>query len=209
MSAANWRRDERLLSCFTRLAQVSLLGGGSDQGCSPPTHASQSGKASCRANGAHERNHELRGCTTRVGPCLPERLSDELPQARRESEPQESPQHPGPANSGLGSAAAGGMAWRQNASNAPKEKRTEFKFKSMLTNCIYETLSKRSGWRETEKDDWDFIWADKDWIRMHLDEVRHHLAPHVKINHFRNHYELTRKDHMVKNLKRMVSTLRR
>ena len=29
------------------------------------------------------------------------------------------------------------------------------------------------------------------------------------MNHFRNHYELTRKDHMVKNLKRMVSTLRR
>ena len=39
--------------------------------------------------------------------------------------------------------------------------------------------------------------------------MRSHLAPHVKVNHFRNHYELTRKDHMVKNLKRMVSTLRR
>ena len=31
----------------------------------------------------------------------------------------------------------------------------------------------------------------------------------AQINHFRNHYELTRKDHMVKNLKRMVSNLRR
>ena len=98
------------------------------------------------------------------------------------------------------------MAWRRDQK---QEKRTEFKFKSLLSNCIHETLSKRQGWKETDKDDWDFIWADKDWIRMHLDEVRHHLAPHVKVNHFRNHYELTRKDHMVKNLKRMVSNLRR
>jgi tubulin polyglutamylase TTLL9 len=29
-----------------------------------------------------------------------------------------------------------------------------------------------------------------------------HLQPHQRVNHFRNHYELTRKDLMVKNLKR-------
>jgi hypothetical protein len=59
--------------------------------------------------------------------------------------------------------------WRQN--EKAKEKRTEIKFKSLLSNCIHETLTKRPGWKETDKDDWDFIWADKDWIRMHLDEV--------------------------------------
>jgi hypothetical protein len=31
------------------------------------------------------------------------------------------------------------MAWRKDQ---PKEKKTEWKFKSMLSNCIHETLSK-------------------------------------------------------------------
>jgi len=34
-----------------------------------------------------------------------------------------------------------------------------------------------------------------------------HLQPHQKINHYRNHYELTRKDLMVKNLKRYKKQL--
>lgn len=88
-------------------------------------------------------------------------------------------------------------------------KKTEVKFKTLLSNTIHEACMKRPGWKETDKDDWDFIWADKDWIRMHFDECRHHLSATARVNHFRNHYELTRKDHMVKNLKRMVSNLRR
>jgi len=89
------------------------------------------------------------------------------------------------------------------------QKKTEIKWKCLLANCIHEVLSTRHGWRETDRDDWDFIWADKDWIRMHFDECRAGLPPTTKVNHFRNHYELTRKDHMVKNLKRMVNNLRR
>ena len=85
----------------------------------------------------------------------------------------------------------------------------EIKFKSLLSNTIHEVLTRRPGWKETDKDDWDFIWADKDWIRMHFDEFRTAFSSSTRVNHFRNHYELTRKDHMVKNLKRMVSTLRR
>ena len=40
-------------------------------------------------------------------------------------------------------------------------------------------------------------------------QVRHQLAPHVRVNHFRNHNELTHKGHMVKNFKRMICNLRR
>ena len=34
-----------------------------------------------------------------------------------------------------------------------------------------------------------------------------HLQAHQKVNHYRNHYELTRKDLMVKNLKRFKKQL--
>lgn len=59
---------------------------------------------------------------------------------------------------------------------------------------------------EVEKDtEWDILWADREWI---YDILNHyHLQPHQKINHFRNHYELTRKDLMVKNLKRFKKQL--
>jgi len=60
---------------------------------------------------------------------------------------------------------------------------------------------KARGFRETDSElDWDFFWADKEWIHEFMDHV--HLRPHQKVNHFRNHYELTRKDLMVKNIKR-------
>jgi len=67
---------------------------------------------------------------------------------------------------------------------------------------------RKRGWKETEveKDaEWDILWADREWI---YDILNHyHLQPYQKINHFRNHYELTRKDLMVKNLKRFKKTL--
>ena len=53
------------------------------------------------------------------------------------------------------------------------------------------------------------IWLTPPLPSFRIRQVRNQLAPHVKVNHFRNHYELTRKDHMVKNFKRMVSNLRR
>jgi tubulin polyglutamylase TTLL9 len=38
-----------------------------------------------------------------------------------------------------------------------------------------------------------------------LDHI--HLQPNQRVNHFRNHYELTKKDLMVKNLKRHRKSL--
>jgi len=69
-------------------------------------------------------------------------------------------------------------------------------------NTIYDVLRSR-GWKETDGDgnDWHIFWADKDWIHDTYDKI--HLDPHQRINHFRNHYELTRKDLLVKNMKRM------
>ncbi|OUM69028.1 hypothetical protein PIROE2DRAFT_3082 [Piromyces sp. E2] len=52
--------------------------------------------------------------------------------------------------------------------------------------------------------EWDVYWADIHWIHENFDHV--YLHDHQKINHFRNHYELTRKDLLVKNVKRMIKT---
>lgn len=68
-------------------------------------------------------------------------------------------------------------------------------------NTIYDVLKSR-GWKEGEGDnEWNIFWADKDWIHGSYEKV--HLDPHQHINHFLNHYELTRKDLLVKNMKRM------
>lgn len=62
------------------------------------------------------------------------------------------------------------------------------------------------GWLETESPkDWDIFWADVTWVHETFDQV--YLQENQKVNHFRNHYELTRKDLLVKNVKRMVKNL--
>jgi len=74
------------------------------------------------------------------------------------------------------------------------------KFKtSFKNNCIYDAL-KRKGYKEVDGDDWDLLWEERDVIGQVLHHQ--HLQPNQRVNHYRNHYELTRKDLMVKNLKR-------
>lgn len=68
-------------------------------------------------------------------------------------------------------------------------------------NTIYDVLKSR-GWKETDVDtEWHIFWCDKDWIHSAFDKM--HLDPHQHVNHFLNHQELTRKDLLVKNMKRM------
>ncbi|XP_069113367.1 probable tubulin polyglutamylase TTLL9 isoform X8 [Argopecten irradians] len=54
---------------------------------------------------------------------------------------------------------------------------------------------------KTGDGDWDFYWCDREWLHQNYDTM--FLHEHQKILHFRNHYELTRKNLMVKNLKRL------
>uniref|UniRef100_A0A7R9V866 Tubulin--tyrosine ligase-like protein 9 n=1 Tax=Chlamydomonas euryale TaxID=1486919 RepID=A0A7R9V866_9CHLO len=82
------------------------------------------------------------------------------------------------------------------------------RFRSSLRNTILEVLVSRKDWLETENEsEWDFFWADKGWIHHELDKL--HLADWQRINHFPNHYELTRKDLLIKNLKRAKRQLER
>ncbi|KAG5187924.1 tubulin-tyrosine ligase family-domain-containing protein [Tribonema minus] len=69
-------------------------------------------------------------------------------------------------------------------------------------------MRNRPGWQETEDEiDWDIHWADVGWVRDMYDQVQ--LDDVQRLSHFKNHYELTRKDLMVKNLKRMRRQLQR
>lgn len=63
------------------------------------------------------------------------------------------------------------------------------------------------GWEQVTDDSWDLYWCDVGWMREHFDSA--FLPDHARVCHFRNHYELTRKDMVVKNLKRLARQLER
>ncbi|XP_059153430.1 probable tubulin polyglutamylase TTLL9 [Physella acuta] len=77
----------------------------------------------------------------------------------------------------------------------------EIRFKCIFQNTILDVLRARPGWQEVQGDgEWDLYWCDREWLHANYDNM--FLQEHQKILHFRNHYELTRKNLMVKNLKR-------
>ncbi|ESO08032.1 hypothetical protein HELRODRAFT_75380 [Helobdella robusta] len=74
------------------------------------------------------------------------------------------------------------------------------RFKCFIQNTILDVLRNR-GWQEViGEGEWDFYWCDVGWMKEYFDHF--FLEEQTKICHFRNHYELTRKNLMVKNLKR-------
>jgi len=103
-----------------------------------------------------------------------------------------------------------------------KDPKTRIRFRTTFRNVVYDALKSR-GWRESIPSspsdpatpshlnrhdlDWDIMWADREWMREVFDTI--HLEPHQKVNHYRNYYELTRKDMMAKNIKRYRRMLSR
>ena len=97
---------------------------------------------------------------------------------------------------------------KQQQQDSDSDEQPTVVFRCSLHNTIFDVMRSRPGWQETDSDtDWDFNWADVGWVREYFDHT--HLEEHQRINHFRNHYELTRKDLLVKNLKRMKRQLER
>ena len=80
------------------------------------------------------------------------------------------------------------------------------RFKCALSNTILDVLRSR-GWQEIKdtEGEWDFYWCDVGWMREHFDHC--YLEEHQRVNHFRNHYELTRKNLMAKNLKKYKKSI--
>ncbi|KAM9342504.1 putative tubulin polyglutamylase TTLL9 [Pholidichthys leucotaenia] len=81
-------------------------------------------------------------------------------------------------------------------------------YKCGLFKTAQDVLSQRPNWAEVKYDDgWDFHWCDVGWLRKNFDQT--YMKEHMRINHFPNNYELTRKNLMMKNLKRYQKRLER
>ncbi len=119
---------------------------------------------------------------------------------------------------GTSSTRGGGYGQRrpgsQGRGRAPA--RDVIRWRCHFRNTIYEVFKSKKGWKEMPRDedgsytdsmDWDICWSDRSWVAQNFDGMR--LEEWQRVNHFRNNYELTRKDHMVKNLKRQRKQLER
>ncbi len=80
----------------------------------------------------------------------------------------------------------------------------KFKWRVDSEKTVVMWNFQRRGWERTEGDDWNIYWASKTTIKdiFSSDGNGMKLTDWQYINHFPNHYELTRKDLMVKNIKR-------
>ena len=75
---------------------------------------------------------------------------------------------------------------------------------------LLSNFERRSWPRSVEDGEWNFYWASPHSIKQIFNpENNIRLADQQVLNHFPNHYELTRKDLMVKNLKRYKKELER
>ncbi|XP_074148878.1 putative tubulin polyglutamylase TTLL9 isoform X2 [Sminthopsis crassicaudata] len=89
-----------------------------------------------------------------------------------------------------------------------RDQKVCIRFKCAVMNTLLDVLRCRPGWVEVKDEgEWDFYWCDVSWLRENFDHT--YMDEHVRISHFRNHYELTRKNYMVKNLKRFRKQLER
>eukprot|EP00191_Tetraselmis_sp_GSL018_P005470 CAMPEP_0177600416 /NCGR_PEP_ID=MMETSP0419_2-20121207/13612_1 /TAXON_ID=582737 /ORGANISM="Tetraselmis sp., Strain GSL018" /LENGTH=386 /DNA_ID=CAMNT_0019093409 /DNA_START=145 /DNA_END=1305 /DNA_ORIENTATION=+ len=77
-----------------------------------------------------------------------------------------------------------------------------------MHNCIALKVMQQRGWQEVEEEyEWDIFWSDVHTIGASSDFSHSKLQEYQKLNHFPRHVELTRKDLMVKNLKRAARAL--
>uniref|UniRef100_T1J250 Tubulin--tyrosine ligase-like protein 9 n=1 Tax=Strigamia maritima TaxID=126957 RepID=T1J250_STRMM len=90
----------------------------------------------------------------------------------------------------------------QRKLNPPGDK--VIKYKCHLCNTVNDVFKAR-GWQETNDDDWDICWCDSYGFKDMFDAC--YMDDGRKICHFRNHYELTRKNLIMKNLKRLRKLL--
>nr|KAF6424150.1 tubulin tyrosine ligase like 9 [Rousettus aegyptiacus] len=69
-----------------------------------------------------------------------------------------------------------------------REQRASIRFKTTLMNTLMDVLRHRPGWVEVKDEgEWDFYWCDVSWLRENFDHT--YMDEHVRISHFRNHYE--------------------
>ncbi|SBS84508.1 ATP-dependent DNA helicase UvrD, putative (UvrD) [Plasmodium ovale curtisi] len=83
----------------------------------------------------------------------------------------------------------------------PSNKYLTIKFRTDFRNTIYDLFLHRKWELTTHETEWNLCWSEKDWISEVYDTLS--LKNDQFVNHFRNFYELTRKDLLAKNIKRL------
>ena len=79
------------------------------------------------------------------------------------------------------------------------------KWKTDLEKCVVTLNYDRRGWERIKEgdNDWNIYWASVGTVKQIFNpESGYRLNDMQLINHYPNHFELTRKDLMVKNIKR-------
>ncbi|KAF0311081.1 putative tubulin polyglutamylase TTLL9 [Amphibalanus amphitrite] len=76
------------------------------------------------------------------------------------------------------------------------------RFRCSFGHVMMDVFRSR-GWKEVgpEDQDWDVNWCDVSQLKEQYDHT--FLQDHQRISHFRNHYELSRKNMLMKNLRRL------
>ncbi|CAM9642720.1 unnamed protein product [Chrysoparadoxa australica] len=88
--------------------------------------------------------------------------------------------------------------------------KARLKWKADFEKNVVVSNFERRGWTRTEGDDWNIFWANVHTVKQIFNpEFRFRLQDDQLINHFPNHYELSRKDLLVKNIKRYIKELQR
>ncbi|SOV76785.1 tubulin--tyrosine ligase, putative [Plasmodium reichenowi] len=75
------------------------------------------------------------------------------------------------------------------------------KFRTDFRNTIFDLFLHRKWELTNHETDWNLCWSEKDWINEVYDTICFKNDQYV--NHYRNYYELTRKDLLAKNIKRL------
>ena len=82
------------------------------------------------------------------------------------------------------------------------------RWKADLEKNVLVSNFERRGWVKTEGEDWNVYWANVYNVKQIFNpENGMRLGDEQLVNHFPNHYELTRKDLMVKNVRRYLKEL--
>jgi tubulin polyglutamylase TTLL9 len=114
----------------------------------------------------------------------------------------------GAAGGASASSAGSAASSADDKEGAKATKKAAVRFHSCYQNTVLDVFNARKGFVSTDNAlEWDITWADKEWMNNVFDRL--HLAEHQRVNHFRNHFELTRKDNLAKNIKRTKRQLER
>ncbi|CAB3991917.1 probable tubulin polyglutamylase TTLL1 [Paramuricea clavata] len=91
------------------------------------------------------------------------------------------------------------------------QSRSTVRYLSDFDKTVIMNNFEKRGWVSCDlEDDWNFYWASVHTVRSIFNvETGFRLNDDQILNHFPNHYELTRKDLMVKNIKRYRKALER